>query len=192
MVETIISYLILYGIQNNVVVVNGAGALQFQREKQYRSFRYINTAFLSLGILVCSAISYALHNYVYSLFDLEYFSTTIIVFIVGLYNLLVSLIMKKGSSFRYYLYHASYSYAMNFAYTLAVIFMLDLTLPIIDFAIVIAVIAVSLFATSALIGFFVESSTNTYINENFRHVPSRLFLLAIFSILLYYAGIMVA
>ena len=70
--------------------------------------------------------------------------------------------------------------------------MLDLSLPIVDFAIVISIIAASLFIMSAIIGFFVESSTNSFIHENFRHVPSRLFLLAIFSILLYYAGIMVA
>lgn len=191
MFEVLLSYIILYGVSNNVLVANGAGALQFQREKMYRSYRLLSAVFLVLGIAICSFIAYVLQNYVYSKFDLEYIGNTVIVLIVGLYNFIVSAIWSKISSFKHYLYESSYSYVMDFAYTLAVIFTLDMSESIANFSMAIVAIVLVVFVMNMIVGFFVESVNKSYINVNFRHVPSRLFLLAIFSILLYYAGQMI-
>ena len=185
------SYLVLYGLQSNVLISTGSGAVQFQREKMYRSFRYISALFLVLGIAVCSFVAYVLQTYVYSKFDLEYIATTVIVLFVGLYNLIVAFIWSKISSFKHYLYESSYSYAMDFAFTLSVVFLLNMNVSIMNFAMSVVAVIVSVFVLSALVGFFVESVNKSYINVNFRHVPSRLFLLAIFSIILYYAAQMV-
>lgn len=191
MLEILLSYLVLYGLQSNIVISTGSGAVQFQREKMYRSFRYVSAAFLVLGITICSFIAYVLQTYVYSKFDLEYIASTVIVLFVGLYNLIVAAIWSKISSFKRYLYESSYSYAMDFAFTLSVVFLLDMNVSITNFAMAVVAVIVSVFVMSAVVGFFVESVNKSYINVNFRHVPSRLFLLAIFSILLYYAAQMV-
>lgn len=191
MLEVLLSYIILYGVQSNVLVMNGTGAIQFQREKMYRSFRYISALFLILGIIVCSFIAYVLHTYVYSKFDLYYIATSVNVLFVGIYNLLVAFIWTKISSFKHYLYETSYSYVMDFAYTLSIIFTLDMSVSIANFAMSLIAVALVVLVMNVFVGFFVESFNKSYINKNFRHVPSRLFLLAIFSIILYYVGILV-
>lgn len=190
MAEILLSYIILYGLKNNIVC-SGSGSLLFQREKMYISFRYISTLFLMLGIALTSFASYFLQNYVYSKFDLELIGTTVIVLLAGLYNLLVSFIWSKLSSFKNYLYQSSYSYIMDFGYTLSILFTLDLSLEIKDFAMMMAAILIVVFVMNLIMGFFVETYNKSYVNSNLRHVPSRLFLLAIFSILLYYAGLMI-
>ncbi len=191
MVDIILSYIILYVVRNNVLIANGTGAVQFQREKMYRSFRYISMLFLALGVVIASFASYVLNTYIYAKFDLFYISTSVLVLIVGLYNLFVAFIWSKISSFKQYLYETSYSYAMDFAYTLSVVFMLDMSVSIANFAFSLIAVVLAIFVVNVFVGFFVESVNKSYINKNFRHVPSRLFLLAIFSILLYYIGIMV-
>lgn len=191
MLDILLTYIVLYGIKNNVLVSNGTGALQFQREKMYRSFRLVNTLFLMLGIAIASFISYVLQSYVYQKFDLAYIGTSVTVLVVGLYNIIVAHIWTKISSFKHYLYESSYSYVMDVAFTLSVIFMLDMNLSILNFSLSIIAVLLVVFVSNILIGFFVESFNKSYINSSFRHVPSRLFLLAIFSILFYYAGLMI-
>ena len=191
MLEILLSYLVLYGVKSNVLVSTGTGAVQFQREKRYKSFRYISALFLALGVVITSFIAYFLQKYVYSKFDLQYVSTSVNVLFVGIYNIIIAEIWQKISSFKHYLYDTSFSYVMDFAFMLSVIFMLDMSVPILEFAMALGAIVVSIMATNVLVGFYVYSSNKSYINVNFRHVPSRLFLLAIFSILLYYAGLMV-
>ena len=188
--QMLLSYLILYGLKNNIVC-SGSGSLLFQREKMYASFRYISALFLMLGIAITSFASYFLQKYVYAQFELELIGTTVMVLIVGLYNFLVSFIWTKLSGFKNYLYQSSYSYIMDFAYTLSILFTLNLNVEIKEFAMMIAAILIVVFFMSIIMGFFVETFNKSYVNSNLRHVPSRLFLLAIFSILIYYAGLMV-
>ena len=70
MLQTFLSYLAIYGLKDNIFVMNGAGALQIQREKMYRTFRYVNALCLVLGIILTSLVSYFLNNYIYAKFDL--------------------------------------------------------------------------------------------------------------------------
>lgn len=190
MLEVLLSYLVLYGLKSNIVVANGTGAVQFQREKMYKSFRLLDTVFLVLGVVVCSFITYLLNNYVYVKFNLEYISFSVAVVLVGAYNLLVNHIWSKISTFKHYLYESSFSYVMDASYMFSVIFTIDLTLPIADFSMQILAVAISILVINVLVGFYTESVNRSYVNSSFRNVPSRLFLLAIFSILLHYAGLM--
>ena len=190
MLEVLLSYLVLYGLKNNIVVANGTGAVQFQREKMYKSFRLLDTVFLVFGVVVCSFITYLLNNYVYVKFNLEYISLSVAVVLVGAYNLIVNHIWSKISTFKHYLYESSFSYVMDASYMFSVIFTIDLTLPIADFSMQILAVAISILVINVLVGFYTESVNRSYVNSSFRNVPSRLFLLAIFSILLHYAGLM--
>lgn len=188
MLQLFLSYLLLYGVQSNIVVFNGAGVLELQREKMYRSFRYIDAIFVILGIALIGTINYFLNNYVYGKFDLAYINVTVVVFLVGLYNLLISAIWRKISYFKNYLYQKSYTYAFDFVFMLSVIFTLNLTVGIVEFLMMIAAISVVILVMNMIVGFYVHSINRGYMNINFRDVSARLFVLAIFSILLIYAG----
>ena len=191
MVETFLSYLTLYGLKENIFVINGSGPLQIQREKMYRKFRYINALFLILGIILTSLISYVLNNYVYEKFDLLYISVSVNVFIVALYHLIVSHLTQKLSSFSYYLYENSYSYGFDVVYTLSVLFTLDFSIKIVPFIMSLVSIGIVVFVMNVLMGFYIKSMNRGYLNINFRNVSVRIFLFAIFSILVYYMGLLI-
>lgn len=191
MIETFLSYLALYGLQQNIFVVNGAGPLQVQREKMYKSFRYLNALFLILGIILTSFISYLLNNYVYSKFDMQEFSVSVNVFIVALYHLIVSVIWQKISYFKFYLYETSFSYGFDVVFTLSVIFTLDMDVKILEFASAVVAVALVVMIMNVLMGFYIRSMNRGYLNINFRNVSARLFLFALFSILLYYGSLLV-
>ena len=190
MMQILLSYLVLFGLKNNIVVANGTGAVQFQREKMYRKFRIIDTLFVVLGVIVCSFAAYLLNTYVYVKFNLDYISLSVAVVLVGVYNLLVNYIWSRISTLQHYLYESSYSYVMDASYMFSVIFTIDMTIPIAEFSMQILAVAISILVVNILVGFYTESVNRSYVNSAFRNVPSRLFLLAIFSILLHYAGLM--
>lgn len=192
MLQTFLSYLALFGIKNNVVVMNGTGTLLFQREKMYRSLRYIDSLFLVLGITLTSIISYFLYNYVYLKFDLLYIHISVVVLMVVLYNLFVSSVWQKFSHFKHYLYENSFSYAFDVVYTLSVILSLNMALPIVDFMMSVVAIVLVVLIMNVVIGFFVESLNRGYLSVYFRNVPARLFLFALISIILYYALMLVS
>lgn len=191
MFNEFLSYLILYGLKSNVVTNNGSGALMFQREKMYNKFRYLNTLLLMLGIVICSAITYVLNKFVYARFDLFYVNVSVSVFIVGLYNIVVATIWKKSSNFGHYLYDVSFSYPCDVVYTLSIILTLNFELSVLSFVLSVLAIVIVVFVMNLFIGFFLESSNRSYMNANFRNVPSRLFLMAIFSIIVYYLSLLV-
>ena len=191
MVNTFLSYLALYGLKSNIVTANGSGVLLFQREKSYRSFRYIGALLLIVGIVLCSAITYVLYNYVYSKFDLYFVSVSVTVFIVCVYHILISNIWKKISSFKVYLYENSFSYAMDVAFTLSVIFTLDMSLPIVSFIMSVLAVVLVIMVMNVFIGIFVGLINRSYVNKSFRNMSSRLFLFAIIAILIYYASLLV-
>lgn len=192
MLQVFLSYLVLYGLQTNVILSNGSGALEFQREKMYRSFRYLNTLFLIIEICIISFAYYFLETYLLSQFDLHFIGFTIVVFLSGLLNLVVSSIWRKSSNFKYYLYESSYSYAFDLVFVVSVVFMLDINVSILNFVMQVVAVMIVIMVMNAIIGFFVRSFNRGYLNVNFRNVSSRLFLLAIISILIYYAGFLVA
>lgn len=191
MLEVFLSYLALYGLQQNIFVCNGSGPLQIQREKMYRSFRYLNALFLILGIVVTSFITYLLNNYVYAKFDLFYISVSVSVFVVALYHLIVSIIWQKMSYFNFYLYENSFSYGFDVVFTLSVIFTIDMNVKILNFVMSLGAIAIIVLIMNVIMGFYVKSMNRGYLNINFRNVSARLFLFAIISILLYYASLLV-
>lgn len=192
MLNMILSFILLYGVKSNVLVFNSSGALLFQKEKQYTKFRILNSLFLALGIILCLIISYLLYNYVYKTYDLEYLSVLISVLIVGIYNLVVSKIFEKMSHFTHYLYEKSYSYAMDFVFILSIIFMIDMSAYSFgDFAILAGVIAVVMFVSNLLLGFYIEDANKATIDKYYLNVPARLFMLAMFSIILYYASLLI-
>lgn len=191
MFETFLSYLALYGLRENIFIINGSGPLQIQREKMYRSFRYINALFLILGIILTSFISYILNNYVYEKYDLYYISVSVNVFIVAFYHLIVSHITQKLSSFNYYLYENSFSYGFDVVFTLSVLFALDMSVKIVPFLMSLIVIIVVVFVMNVIVGFYIKSMNRGYLNINFRNISVRLFLFALFSILIYYMSLLV-
>lgn len=188
MIQTFLTYLVLYGLKGNLVVCNGSGALIFQREKKYTSYRYTSNLFLILGIVLTATISFFLNTYIYSKYDLYNISFSINVLIVGAYNMLVSFLLKKSPSFNNYVYENSFSYAYDMVFTISVILSLDMSLTIPQFFMSLLAVIVCVFITNVLVGMFVKSLNRGYINDSFRNVPARLFLFAIIAIIFYYTA----
>ena len=188
MLQTFLSYLVIYGLRSNLVVNNGSGVVIFQREKMYTSYRYISTLFLILGVILTATITYFLNLYVYSKFDLYNISLSVNVVIVGAYNILVSTILKKSPSFSNYIYENSFSYAYDTVFILSVIFSLDMKLSILYFFMSLLAAVIVIFITNVLVGFFVKCCNRGYINDSFRNVAVRLFLFAIFAVIFYYTS----
>lgn len=189
--NTLVTYLIMYGIKSNLVILNGAGAVIFQREKQYTSYRYFSNLILIVGVLICATISYFLNRFVYSKFNIYYISETVNVVIAGAYNIAVSKLLKNKLSFNNYLYENSFSYAYDTVFIVSVLLMLEMNLTIVNFFLSLAMALVCIFVSNVLIGFFIKSLNREYVNISARNIAVRLFTIAIFSILIYYAQMLV-
>lgn len=191
MFNLFLSNLAYYGLSNNVIINSGVGALMFGREKKYKLFRYINTLFLMLGICICSFAIYFLDIYVLTKFKLQEIKAGILVLLACLYNLLISILWTKMSLFGHYLYERSCSYVFDVVFTVFVVMNLDLTLAILPFVLSVAAVVVVVFLTTFIVGFFVESINKSSLKLCFRNVSARLYLLAIFGVLLYYLNMLV-
>lgn len=191
MINYLTTYLIFFGLKNNLFLNNGSGALEFQREKMYRGFRYLNALFLILGTCLTATVHYFLTKYIYPLIDMEMISFSVIVLVAGLYNILVSVIWKKSSKFNYYLYQTSHSYAFDLIYTISATLMFAINVEIGEFFVELIAFAIVVLVMNVIVGFFVRSMNRGYMNFNFRNIASRLFLLGFVSILFYYAGLLV-
>lgn len=191
MLNLFLADLVTYGLNANIVVNSGVGALLFGREKKYRSFRYINTLFLMLGICICSVATYFLNKYVYAKFDIYEIKVGVVVILACLYNLLISFLWKKMSLFGHYLYDCSCSYVFDTVFMVYVAMTLNLSLEIVPFILSVAAVVVVVFVMNFLIGFYVESINKSSLKICFRNVAARLFLLAIFAMILFYANMLV-
>ena len=62
---------------------------------------------------------------------------------------------------------------------------------ILEFASAVVAVALVVMIMNVLMGFYIRSMNRGYLNINFRNVSARLFLFALFSILLYYGSLLV-
>lgn len=191
MLNLFLTNLATFGISNNIVINSGVGAILFGREKQYRFFRYINTLFLMLGVCVCGIITYFLDFYICAKFDLYEIKIGVVILIASLYNLLVSFVWGKTSLFGHYLYEKSCSYVFDTVFTAFVVMTLQLTLAFVPFLMSLLAVVVVIFVTNFIIGFFIEGVNKSSLPLCCRNVTARLFLIAIFAMLLYYANMLI-
>ena len=191
MLNLFLTNLINYGVSSNIVVNSGVGALLFGREKKYKLFRYVNTLFLLLGICLCSICIYFLNQFVLIKFDLSEIKIGILVILVCLYNLLIAFLWKRISLFSFYLYERSCSYVFDVVFTIFAVMSVDLTLQLVPFILSVAAILVVIFVTNLLVGFYIESINKSTLKVYFRNVSARLFLIAIFAMILFYANMLI-
>lgn len=192
MLNLFVSLLLCFGVSSNIVLLNGSGSLLFQKEKQYTKFRILDSLFVSIGAAVCLIATHLLYSYVYKTYNLESLSILVSVLIVGIWNLIVSKIFSKMSHFNHYLYEKSNSFALDFVYILSIIFIIDMSAyNMIEMFIVAGVVLIVTFVTNIVFGFFIEDSNKSTINNNYLNVPARLFMLAIFSVIMYYAALLI-
>ena len=72
------------------------------------------------------------------------------------------------------------------------IFVVDMAIyTIIEFLIMTATIAVVMFVSNLIFGFYIEDANKSNIDRHYLNVPSRLFMMAMFSIILYYASLLI-
>ena len=188
MFNTFLSFFLIFGLKSNILINSGSGALLFEKENQYLKFRLLNSLFVSIGLIICLIISYLLYTFIYMPSGMLYLNVLLSVLIVGIYNIIVSKIFAKMSNLTHYLYEKSYSFAFDMVFILSVIFTVNMSFAFLDFVVMSVAIAVAVFVSNMIFGAYIEDSNKTGIDEHYLNVPSRLFMLAIFSIILYYAS----
>ena len=186
MLNLFLTNLANFGLNQNVFVNSGYGALMIGREKKYRLFRYINMLFMLLGIILCSIATYFLNQFVLLKFDILEVKIGVVILLAGLYNLLISFLWGKMSNFGQYLYEKSCSYVFDLVFTVFVVMMLDMSLSIVPFIMTLLPILIVIFVTYVVIGFFIESINKSTLRLCVRNVAARLYLIAFFAILLFY------
>ena len=183
-----LSYLLIYGVKSNLMIMNPSGVTEFQREKKYTQFRYISSLCVCLGVLLCSFACYLIKKFLIVPFEINEIYISVVAIIVLLYNLAVATILNKKTTFIYYLYDRSVSYALDSVFIMSVIFTLNMQIEIVEFIISLFAALLAIFITNVLVGFYVRFINKNYVIPSFRKVPITLLLLSIFSILIYYLG----
>ena len=186
MLNLFLTNLETYSLTQNIFVNTGYGTLLIGREKKYRFFRYLNILFLMIGILLCSIATYFLNEFVFVKFDVSEIKLGAIIFISGLYNLLISFLWGKMSKFGQYLYEKSCSYVFDLVFTVFVVMTLDLTIEFVPFLMVVLAMLVAIFVSNLIIGFYIETINKSSLKLCVRNVSARIYLMAFFAILLFY------
>ncbi|MBQ4541247.1 MAG: hypothetical protein IJA23_00165, partial [Clostridia bacterium] len=76
-------------------------------------------------------------------------------------------------------------------FTLSVLFTLDFSVKILPFIMSLISVGIVVFVMNVLMGFYIKTMNRGYLNINFRNISVRIFLFALFSILIYYASLLV-
>ncbi len=188
MLNVFLANLVTYGLNQNVLISTGYGALVLGREKKYRFFRHLNILFTILGIAICAIAMYFFNQFVIDKFDIIEIKAGVLVLIAGLYNLLISFLWGKMSNFGQYLYEKSCSYVFDTVIIVFVVMSMDMTLKIVPFIMAVLAVMVSIFVTNLIMGFYIESVNKSTLKLCVRNVAARLYLVAFFAILLFYLG----
>jgi hypothetical protein len=186
MFDVFLANLVTYGLNQNILISNGYGALVLGREKKYRFFRHLNILFTILGIVICAIAMYFFNQFVIDKFDVVEIKVGVLVLLAGLYNLLISFLWGKMSNFGQYLYEKSCSYVFDTVLIVFVVMSVDMTLKIVPFLMTILAIMVVIFVTNLIMGFYIESINKSSLKLCVRNVSARLYLLAFFAVLLFY------
>ena len=188
MFDVFLANLVTYGLNQNILISTGYGAILLGREKKYRFFRHLNILFTILGITICSIAMYFFNQLVVEKFDIIEVKVGMIVLLAGLYNLLISFLWGKMSNFGQYLYEKSCSYVFDTVLIVFVVMTLDMSLKFAPFLMTILAIVLVIFVTNLIMGFYIESINKSNLRLCVRNVSARLYLVAIFAILLFYLG----
>lgn len=186
MLNLFLTNLVNFGLNQNLLVNTGYGALLIGREKKYRLFRYINILFMLLGIIICSIATYFLSNFVLEKFDYVELKVGFVVFLAGIYNLLISFLWARMSNFGQYLYEKSCSYVFDLVFTVFVVLTLDLSLSFVAFLLTLLSVLLVVFVSYVVLGIYIESINKSTLKISVRNVAARIYLIAIFAILLFY------
>jgi hypothetical protein len=188
MFDVFLANLVTYGLNQNILISNGYGALVLGREKKYRFFRHLNILFTILGIAICAIAMYFFNQFVIDRFYVVEIKVGVFVLLAGLYNLLISFLWGKMSNFGQYLYEKSCSYVFDTVLIVFVVMSVDMTLKIVPFLMTILAIMVVIFVTNLIMGFYIESINKSSLKLCVRNVSARLYMLAFFAVLLFYLG----
>lgn len=188
MFNVFLANLVTYGLNQNILVSSGYAALLLGREKKYRFFRHLNMLFTILGIAICSIAMFFINDFGINKFDVVEIKVGIAVLLAGLYNLFISFLWGKMSNFGQYLYEKSCSYVFDTVFIVFVVMTLDMTVKIVPFIMTVLAIMAVVFVTNLIIGFYIESINKSSLKLCVRNVSARLYLVAIFAILLFYLG----
>ena len=174
---------------SNVLLTNGFGALDLQRNKNSVAFTLLNSVFVGVILVVCAVIYNVLYTYVLDPYNLEKLGILIIVLLSGLFNFVVLAIVKAASKEMYYYYDTTYSFVINLGITIGMLFTLNPALNIIETLAYSGFTAIAFILTTMLFAFVYKRLHNKKVSRLVRPVPITILTMAVLAMIIYAVSI---
>lgn len=175
----------VFFVTGNVLLTNGFGALDLQRNKNNVLFSLINSLSLGVVIIACAILYNLLYTYLLDPYNLERLGILVIIALAGLFNFIVLEIIKAANKELYYYYDTTYSYVINLGLAIAVLLTLDPALSLIETLCYSGLTSAVYVVTTMLFAFVYKRLHNKKISRLVRPVPITILTMAVLAMIIY-------
>lgn len=182
-----INFVLIYTlfVAGNVLLTNGFGALALQRNKNNFLFILVNSLCFGISIIAGALLYNLIYTYILDPYNLEGLSVLIIILLSGILNYLFLGLIKLTSKEMYYYYDSTYSFIINLAVLIAVLFTFSPTLSILETLCYSGFTALVYIITSLLFASFYKRLHNKKVSKIIRPVPITILTMAILAMIIY-------
>lgn len=182
-----INFIVIYTlfVAGNVLLTNGFGALALQRNKNNFLFILVNSLCFAVSIIASAVLYNLIYRYILDPYNLESLGILIIILLSGLFNYLSLGLIKLTSKEMYYYYDSTYSFIINLAVLIAVLFTLSPTMTILETLLYSGFTALVYVITSLLFASFYKRLHNKKVSKVIRPVPITILTMAILAMIIY-------
>ncbi len=110
---------------SNIILTNGFGALSLQSNKKSFRFIILNSVCMFIVLMSCCSLYGILYTYILDLYNLEKLGLVIIVLFAGIANFGILELIKLLNKEMYYYYDITYSFVVNMAVTIGILFVVN-------------------------------------------------------------------
>ncbi len=178
-------------VAENVLLTNGFGALALQRNKNNFWFILVNSLCVGLSIIAGAVLYNLIYRYILDPYNLEKLSILVIILLSGLLNFLSLELIKLTSKEMYYYYDSTYSFVINLALVIAILFLVNPASGIIDTLCYSGFTAVVYILTSLLFASIYKRLHNKKVSVVVRPVPITILTMAILTMIIYVISIVI-
>lgn len=172
-------------VAGNVLLTNGFGALDLQRNKNNIWFSLLNSVCMGLIMIVCSILYNLVYIHILDPFNLEKLGILIIVALSGLFNFIVLEIIKAANKEMYYYYDSTYSFVINLGVIIGILFTINPELTVLETLAYSGFTALCYVATTMLFTFVYGRLHNQKISRLVRPVPITILTMAVLAMIIY-------
>lgn len=182
-----INFMVIYTlfVAENVLLTNGFGALALQRNKNNFLFILVNSLCFGISIIASAVLYNLVYQYILDPYNLEELGILVIILLSGLFNYLSLCLIKLTSKEMYYYYDTTYSFIINLAVLIGILFIFDPAITILETLCYSGFTALVYIITSLLFASFYKRLHNKKVSKVIRPVPITILTMAIIAMIIY-------